>query len=294
MDFHTPVLSVETTKLLDVQKNKIYVDGTLGHGGHTLEILKKGGVVYGIDQDPKNLKIATNRIKEAGFEKHFFSIHSNFNQLENIVNQNIKQKIDGLIIDLGLSKNQQTDQNRGFSFNDRNSLDMRLDPENQKLTAEEIINTYDYDELFEIFSKYAQEVYSKPLILKIIRERQKSPIKTATRLANIIRDFYKERHIKSKIDPSTKIFLSLRIVVNEEFNNLKSILLQSLRIVTQNGNICIISFHSGEDRIVKQFIREYSDQKIIIENKKPIKASFQEIKNNPLSRSATLRSYKIV
>jgi len=294
MDFHTPVLSVETTKLLDVQKNKIYVDGTLGHGGHTLEILKKGGVVYGIDQDPKNLKIATNRIKEAGFEKHFFPIHSNFNQLENIVNQNIKQKIDGLIIDLGLSKNQQTDQNRGFSFNDRNSLDMRLDPENQKLTAEEIINTYDYDELFEIFSKYAQEVYSKPLILKIIRERQKSPIKTATRLANIIRDFYKERHIKSKIDPSTKIFLSLRIVVNEEFNNLKSILLQSLRIVTQNGNICIISFHSGEDRIVKQFIREYSDQKIIIENKKPIKASFQEIKNNPLSRSATLRSYKIV
>ena len=294
MEFHTPVLSIETIKLLDVQKNKIYVDSTLGHGGHTLEILKKGGIVYGIDQDPKNLKIATNRIKEAGFEKHFFPIHNNFNQLENIVNQNIKQKIDGLIIDLGLSKNQQTDQNRGFSFNDRNSLDMRLDPENQELTAEEVINTYDYDELFEIFSKYAQEVYSKPLILKIIRERQKSPIKTATRLANIIRDFYKERHIKSKIDPSTKIFLSLRIVVNEEFNNLKSILLQSLRTVTQNGNICIISFHSGEDRIVKQFIREYSDQKIIIENKKSIKASFQEIKNNPLSRSATLRLYKIV
>jgi 16S rRNA (cytosine1402-N4)-methyltransferase len=294
MDFHTPVLSVETTKLLDVQKNKIYVDGTLGHGGHTLEILKKGGVVYGIDQDPKNLKIATNRIKEAGFEKHFFSIHSNFNQLENIVNQNIKQKIDGLIIDLGLSKNQQTDQNRGFSFNDRNSLDMRLDPENQKLTAEEIINTYDYDELFEIFSKYAQEVYSKPLILKIIRERQKSPIKTAIRLANIIRDFYKERHLKSKIDPSTKIFLSLRIVVNDEFNNLKNILIQSLKIVASNGNVCIISFNSGEDRIVKQFIRKYTDQKTIIENKKSIKTSFQEIKKNPLSRSATLRSYKIV
>jgi len=294
MEFHTPVLSTETIDLLDVQKNKIYVDGTLGHGGHTIEILKKGGIVYGIDQDPKNLEIAINRIKEAGFEKQFFPIHNNFNQLEIIINQNIKQKIDGLVIDLGLSQNQQTGQDRGFSFNDKKSLDMRLDPEKQELTAEEIINTYDYDELFEIFSKYAQEVYSKPLILKIIRERQKSPIKTATRLANIIRDFYKERHLKSKIDPSTKIFLSLRIVVNEEFNNLKSILVQSLRTIAKNGNVCIISFHSGEDRIVKQFIKEYSNQKTIIENKKPIKASFQEIKKNPLSRSATLRSYKIV
>lgn len=294
MEFHTPVLLTEVIDLLDVQKNKIYIDGTLGHGGHTLEILKKGGIVYGIDQDPKNLEIAINRIKEAGFEKQFFPIHNNFNQLENIVNKKIKQKIDGIVIDLGISQNQQTDQDRGFSFNDENSLDMRLDPENQELTAEEIINTYNYNELFEIFSKYAQEVYSKPLILKIIRERQKSPIKTATRLANIIRDFYKERHLKSKIDPSTKIFLSLRIVVNDEFNNLKNILIQSLKIVASNGNVCIISFNSGEDRIVKQFIRKYADQKTIIENKKSIKTSFQEIKKNPLSRSATLRSYRIV
>lgn len=294
MDFHIPVLSTETIKLLNVQKNKIYIDGTLGHGGHTLEILKQGGIVYGIDQDPKNLEIATNRIKEAGFEKHFFPIHNNFNQLENIINQNIKQQVNGLIIDLGLSQSQQTGQNRGFSFNDENSLDMRLDPENQELTAEEIINTYDYSELFEIFSKYAQEVYSKPLALKIIHERQKSPIKNSVRLANIIRDFYQERHFKSKIDASTKIFMSLRIAVNNEFDNLKDILSQSLKTVAKNGNICVISFHSGEDRIVKQFIKNYSNQKIIIENQKPIKASFEEIKKNPLSRSATLRSYRIV
>jgi len=294
MDFHIPVLLIETIKLLDVQKNKIYIDGTIGHGGHTLEILKQGGIVYGIDQDPKNLEIATNRVKEAGFEKQFFPIHNNFNQLENIVNQNIKQKVDGLIIDLGLSQSQQTGQNRGFSFNDEISLDMRLDPENQELTAEEIINIYDYNELFEIFSKYAQEVYSKPLALKIIHERQKSPIKTAVRLANIIRDFYQDRHFKSKTDASTKIFMSLRIAVNNEFDNLKDILVQSLNTVVKNGNVCIISFHSGEDRIVKQFINNYSDQKIIIENQKPVKASFEEIKKNPLSRSATLRSYRIV
>lgn len=294
MDFHVPVLSTETIDIFDIQKGQIYIDGTLGHGGHTLEILKKGGLVYGIDQDPENLEIAKNRIKEAGFDSKFFPIHNNFNQLEKIVESDIKQKIDGLIIDLGLSQNQQTGQGRGFSFNDELSLDMRLDPDNQELTAEEIINTYDYDELYEIFSKYAQEIYSKPIILKIIRERQKSPIKTATRLADIVRDFYKEHHIRSKTDPSTKIFLSLRIVVNDEFNNLKDVLNQSLRIIKKNGIICIITFHSGEDRIVKQFIREYSNQKIIVENKKPIKANFQEIKKNPLSRSATLRSYRIV
>jgi len=247
MDFHVPVLSTETIDIFDIQKGQIYIDGTLGHGGHTLEILKKGGLVYGIDQDPKNLEIAKNRIKEIGFDHQFFPIHNNFNQLEKIVESDIKQKIDGLIIDLGLSQNQQTGQGRGFSFNDELSLDMRLDPDNQELTAEEIINTYDYDELYEIFSKYAQEIYSKPIILKIIRERQKSPIKTATRLADIVRDFYTEHHIRSKTDPSTKIFLSLRIVVNDEFNNLKDVLNQSLRIIKKKWN-CLYNYFSFRRR----------------------------------------------
>ncbi|MDD4785483.1 MAG: 16S rRNA (cytosine(1402)-N(4))-methyltransferase RsmH [Candidatus Shapirobacteria bacterium] len=294
MEFHHPVLSTESIDLLNIQKDKIYIDGTLGHGGHSLKILEKGAIVYGIDQDPDNLKIATKRISESNFANRFFPINNNFNQLKNIVNSHIKQKIDGLIIDLGLSQNQQTGQGRGFSFNDQLSLDMRLDPKTQELTAENIINTYDYDQLYEIFSKYAQEQYSKPIILKIIRERQKSPIKTASKLADIIRDYYKEHHLRSKIDPSTKIFLSLRIVVNNEFNNLKNVLKQSLEVSKKRANICIITFHSGEDRIVKQFIKDYSNQKIITENSKPIKASYQEIKNNPLSRSATLRSYRIV
>lgn len=294
MEFHQPVLSTETIDLLGVEKNKIYIDATLGHGGHTLKILEKGALVYGIDQDPNNLNIAQDRIKKAGFTDNFFPINDNFNQLEKIVNEHINQKIDGLLVDLGLSQNQQLSQGRGFSFNDDLSLDMRLDPSIQELTAEEIINTYDYDQLFEIFSKYAQEIYSKPIIIKIIRERQKSPIKTATKLANIVRDYYQEHHIRSKIDPSTKIFLSLRIVVNNEFENLKEILKQSLKVVKKNGNVCIITFHSGEDRIVKQFIKDYSHQNIIIENKKSIRANLQEVKNNPLSRSATLRSYRIV
>jgi len=291
MEFHNPVLLKKTIESLNVKVNGIYIDGTLGHGGHTLEILKKGGIVYGIDQDPDNLKTATNRIQTEGFSKNFFPIHGNFSQLEIIVNQNIKQKIDGLIVDLGLSQNQQTQSGRGFSFNDAASLDMRLDPEKQELTAENIINTYDYDELYQIFSKYGQEIYSKPLILRIIKERQKSPIKTATRLANVIRNYYQEHHIRSKIDPSTKIFMSLRIEVNQEFDNLKKLLDSSLNVIKKDGNVCIITFHSGEDRLVKQFIKKKSN---LIKSQKAIKTSFEEIKNNPLSRSATLRTYRIV
>ncbi|MFA6361625.1 MAG: 16S rRNA (cytosine(1402)-N(4))-methyltransferase RsmH [Candidatus Shapirobacteria bacterium] len=289
MNYHLPVLLQEVINQLSIKTNNIYVDATLGHGGHTLEILKNGGIVYGFDQDPKNIEIAINRINKSELNHNFFPINSNFNQLQKKVNQ----KVDGLLADLGLSQNQQTDQDRGFSFNDSLSLDMRLDPTTQILTAEEIINTYSFDQLYQIFTKLGQELYSKPLILRIIKERQKSPIKTGQKLADIVRKFYLERHIHTKIDPSTKIFLSLRITVNEENINLQKLLKQSLNIVKTGGTVCIITFHSGEDRIVKQFIKDQSSKNKIIANKS-IKPSFSEIKQNPLSRSAILRSYKIV
>lgn len=294
MEYHSPVLSKETIDLLDIQSSKIYIDATLGNGGHTLEILKKGGIVYGIDQDPNNLKITQERIDKEGFSKNFFPIHANFNQLENIVKNEIKKEISGIIIDLGLSQNQQKSQGRGFSFNDNSSLDMRLDPNKQEITAEMIINTASFDDLYKVFTKYGQEIYSKPIILRIIRERQKSPIKSGERLANIIRDYYKQRHINTKNDPSTKIFMSLRIVVNDEFVNLKNLLDQTLTSIKPNGTVCVITFHSGEDRIVKQFIKNSFDNNIIQNKSKAIKPNHQEISKNPLSRSATLRSYKIV
>jgi len=159
------------------------------------------------------------------------------------------------------------------------------------ITAEEIINTYSFDDLYQIFTKIGQELYSKPLILQIIRERQKSPIKTGQRLAEIIREYYKNKHLRSKNDPSTKIFLSLRISVNQEYANLLKLLNHSLDIVKPEGNVCLITFHSGEDRIVKQFIQK-NHSKIIFQ--KSIKPTFTEIKKNPLSRSAILRTYKII
>lgn len=291
MTFHTPVLLKASIEALSVKPNGIYIDVTLGNGGHTIEILKYGGQVYGFDQDPNNLKITTDRIYKLGLSKNFHPIHANFNQLKKIFDQQIKTKVDGLIADLGLSQNQQTSQDRGFSFNDSDSLDMRLDPENQDLTAEEIINTYSFDELYQIFTKYAQELYAKPIILKIIRQRQQSPIKSGQRLAEIIKNYYQEHHIKSKINPATKIFMSLRIAVNHELDNLSQLLEQSLFVVKPNSTVAIITFHSGEDRIVKNFISQHQNQIIA---KKSVKAEYQEIKDNPLSRSSTLRTYKIV
>jgi len=291
MNFHCPVLLSETIQSLSVVPGGIYVDATLGHGGHTIEILKLNGIVYGLDQDPSNLEIATKRIKDLNLDKNFHPIHGNFNQLQKLVDQEIKCKVDGLLADLGLSQNQQIGQDRGFSFNDETSLDMRLDPSTQELTAEEIINTYSFDDLYEIFTKFGQELFSKPLIIQIIKERQKSPIQTGQRLANIVRQLYTDKHVRTKIDPSTKIFLSLRIAVNEENTNLQKLLQQSLTVVKPNGVVSIITFHSGEDRIVKQFMIQHSS-KIIAS--KQVKPDYTEIRQNPLSRSSILRSYKIV
>ncbi len=290
MDYHSPVLLKEVLSCLNVKTNNKFIDATLGHGGHTLEILKKNAFVYGFDQDPQNLKIATERIKKLGLSKNFLGINKNFIKIKSYLKKNKIEKVDGLIVDLGLSQNQQTDQNRGFSFNDKHSLDMRLNPQAQSLTAEEIINTYSFDQLYNIFTKIGQELYSKPLILQIIKERQKQPITTGQRLADIIRLYYHNKHINSKIDPSTKIFLSLRVIVNQEYENLISLLNQSLDIVKSRGQVCVITFHSGEDRLVKQFIQK---NKLKIISQKSIKPSFTEIKQNPLSRSAILRTYKI-
>lgn len=290
MNYHLPVLLKEMISSLEIIPNGKYIDATLGHGGHTLEILKLNGFVYGFDQDSKNLSIATDRIKSLGLSKKFLGINKNFTQIKTFLKKNTIGKVDGLVADLGLSFNQQTGQGRGFSFNDQSSLDMRLNPKKQLLTAEEIINTYSYDQLYQIFTKIGQELYSKPLILQIIKERQKNPIKTAVSLADIVRQYYQDKHIKTKIDPSTKIFLSLRIFVNQEYKNLNLLLNQSLEIVKPGGVVSIITFHSGEDRLVKQFILK---NKIKIITQKPIKPSFDEIKKNPLSRSAILRTYKI-
>ncbi len=288
MIFHQPVLLQTVLDIFQVRPGQIYVDATLGHGGHTLNLLKQGGTVYGLDQDPDNLKIATGRI---GHNSKFIPIHGNFKNISKLLPIDIHRQISGIIFDLGLSQNQQTSPNRGFSFNDNLSLDMRLDPKNQKITAEMIINTADPSDLEYLFSKISQEQFSRPLVQKIVRTRQKQAIKTGQQLADIIRQFYIKNHIKTRLDPATKIFMALRIAVNDEFNNLKSALTQSTTLIKPGCPIIVISFHSGEDRIVKNFIKNNHLPSL---TKKAILPDQTEIKTNPLSRSAVLRAFTVL
>lgn len=273
MLYHQPILLSEVLEFLKPASGKTYLDCTLGNGGHTLALLEAGAKVIAFEQDPDNIKIVQDRINNPNLT----IINDNFSNL----NKHLSTLFDGILFDLGLSINQQKAVNRGFSFNDELSLDMRLDPNNQTLTAQEIINTFNQEELFEIFSKNAQEKNSRQIARLITQHR---PFKTALQLATIIRKNYPQN---SKIDPATKVFMALRIYVNNEFENLKNALEQTLSLIKPNAPVCIISFHSGEDRIVKNFIRSHQLQSTMI------LPSQAEIKKNPLSRSAVLRSYKI-
>lgn len=284
MDFHKPVLLNETLTLLDIKPGDIIIDCTLGHGGHTQAFLDKEAVVYGIDQDPTNLEIVSKRFNS----KNFYPIHDNFNNLSKIATD-ISQPIAGVFFDLGLNSFQQKATNRGFSFNDSQSLDMRLDPTVTDLTAEYIINTYDFEQLNTLLSKTVQEKLSKPIAIAIIKNRQSHPIKSGQRLASIIEDVYHQYHLHSKIHPATKTFLALRIEVNNEFENIKTAL-QATTGLNPGCKVLWISFHSGEDRIIKNFIRTNN---LVTLTNKPVAPSLEEIKNNPLSRSSLLRSYRI-
>lgn len=283
MNYHIPVLLTQIVNQLAPSTGKIFIDGTVGHGGHTLSLLESGATVYGIDADESNLKIATDRLNNP----NFYPILGNFKDIKNIWQKNINQSVDGILVDLGLSNNQQSQSGRGFSFNDQQSIDMRLDPLNQETSAENIINTYDETQLYLLFSKVAQEQFARPLAQKIITARQKKSIKTGTQLATIIHDYYQSKHIRTSINPATKIFMALRIETNQEFENLNQFLIDSQKIIKKDGIIAIISFHSGEDRIVKNFIKKnnFKTSRFL--------PSQSEIKHNHLSRSAVLRTYTI-
>lgn len=282
MIFHIPVLLNEIIDSLKPNKDKVFIDGTLGHGGHTIDLLKNGATVYGIDEDTDNIKTAQNRIDSLKLQKKFIAINDNFKNIQKIIKKYKINQIDGIILDLGLSQNQLTEQNRGFSFNDSSSLDMRINIKKNKITAKQIVNQYSKEMLYDIFSKFSQEKLSRPIVSEIIKNR---PISNGQQLSSIISSAYQKYHLKTKINPSTKIFLALKIAVNDEINNLKKFLKDSTKIIKTPSPICIISFHSTEDRIVKNFIKKNHFKETIIYPTK------EEIKFNPLSRSAILRSF---
>lgn len=290
-DMHIPVLQKEVLEYLDPKPNENFIDGTCGGAGHTLAILEKNGPqgkVLGIDQDPNQIKNCQLKIKD--FKERVVLVCDNFANLKKIVDKYKFKSIQGILLDLGMSSWHLAASERGFTFKKREPLDMRYDPQNQ-LTAEKIINFWSKFELERILNEYGEEQFSKKIAEEIINARRIKPIKNTVQLVEIIKRAVPYSYQNRKIHLATKTFQALRIAVNDELNNLKTVLPQSIDVLKPGGRIVVISFHSLEDRIVKIFFREQAKEgSLKILTKKPISPLLKEVRINPRARSAKLRS----
>lgn len=284
--YHTSVLLHEVIELLNIGSGKKYIDATLGGGGHTAEILKRGGIVLGIDADQDAIDYVKENLKaEVGNLKLEIS-RGNFKDLEHIARRHNFDKVAGIIFDLGVSGHQFDTPERGFSFQKEGPLDMRMDKE-LKVAATDLVNALTKGELYEIFSKLGEERFSRAIANGIVRARQVGPIITTAELWEIIR-----RSVPGNISAETgaRIFQALRIVINDELNNLKIALPQAFNLLDKEGKIAVISFHSLEDRIVKNQFAKWAEGGLgKVLTKKPVIPSEEEIAKNKRSRSAKLR-----
>jgi len=268
---HIPVLLNEIIE--QIESNKNYIDCTLGFGGHSKEILKKNGPngkVLGIEIDKE---IFEKTIKD----ERLIAVNDSYVNLEKIVKKHNFKDISGILLDAGMSSYHIDLSGRGFSFNKDEPLLMKY---GSGISAEEIVNEYSEDEIERILREYGEEKFSKKIAKKIVEERKRKRIKSTLQLVEIVRKIVP----RSKINPATRTFQAIRIEANKELENLESVLPQALKLLNRGGKLFIISFHSLEDRIVKNFIKNNQ-----LELNKPIIPSEQEIKLNPRSRSAKLR-----
>lgn len=289
VDYHQPVLLKEVLKGLEVKPGKWYIDATLGDGGHTLGILKQGGKVLSIDVDPKAIERAKDRLQGEGFgEEDFRIVKCNFRELDKLIQT--ETKFSGVLFDFGVSSLQLDSPERGFSFGKEGPLDMRLDP-NLSVKALDLLKGLNKGELYELFSKLGEEKLARPVAESIISSREL--INTTKDLAELVANVYRRFGIKNQqVHPATRVFQALRIAVNDELNVIKEGLPKALNIV-EKGRVVAISFHSLEDRIVKNLFKEWEDQGLgQILTKKPIVPTDEEIERNPRSRSAKLRIFK--
>jgi len=285
---HTPVLLEEAIRFLAPIDNGIYVDGTLGLGGHTEKILQAcspKGRVIGFEWDASALDLAQEKLKPFG--ERFLALHRNYTEIiEGLAEMDI-EKVDGLLLDLGVSSLQFDCDARGFSFQANGPLDMRMDKRTH-LTAGKIINSYSQEDLADIFYYYGEERQARRIAAYIVEERSHKKITTTSHLSRIIAHAVPRKFQPKKIHVATKVFQALRIAVNKELDNLRSILDSITRILKPGGRVCVITFHSLEDRLVKWKFRD--NPLLHILTKKPVIPSEKEIKINPRARSAKLRA----
>ncbi len=305
MEFkHIPVLLKETIDGLNIKPDGIYVDGTIGGAGHSKEIIKKlspKGFLIGIDRDTEALEAAKENLKEYS---NYKLIHGNHDDIKEILQDLGIDEVDGILLDLGISSYQIDEKKRGFSYTGDEKLDMRMD-RTQKLSAYEVINEYKEERLSQIIYEYGEEKFARKIAKNICIERMKNPIETTKQLADIIA---KSVPASREGHPAKKTFQAIRIEVNNEIEPLRKTVQDSIECLKNEGRLCIITFHSLEDRAVKEAYIDAEGKctcpkdlpycvcgaksygKII--NKKPIEATKEELENNSRSKSAKLRIFE--
>ena len=299
---HIPVLLNETIQGLNINPSGTYVDLTVGRGGHSSEILTrlKDGRLICVDQDEEAIVASTARLSK--ISNKFEMVRANFSELDTILAKLGIQEVDGILMDLGVSSPQFDKGERGFSYKEDARLDMRMD-QRQDLTAYQIINTYGLEDLTKIFQIYGEEKYSYSIAKNIIKAREAKPIETTLELVEIIKRSKPMKELKKVGHPAKQVFQALRIAVNDELNVLEKALTAALKHLKPGGRLAVITFHSGEDRIVKNYFKEAAisegnridgpmlekEKEFDLINRKPIVASDSELEMNHRSASAKLR-----
>ncbi|HBT47530.1 MAG TPA: 16S rRNA (cytosine(1402)-N(4))-methyltransferase [Peptococcaceae bacterium] len=295
MEFrHEPVLLSQVVEFLDPQPGEIFVDGTVGGGGHAsalLERLQPGGLLLGLDRDEEALAAASERLRPFGAAVRL--VRARFSQLPDVLVQEGFRRIDGLLLDLGVSSYQLENPERGFSYQVDGPLDMRFDREDG-LTAADIVNTWPEGELARIIREYGEERWASRIARFIIRARRRGPITSTGELVEIIKDAIPARARRSGPHPAKRTFQALRIAINDELGELQRLLSRLPEVLSPGGRVAVISFHSLEDRLVKRAFKGLSPQVLEILTPKPVVATPEEIARNPRARSARLRAARRV
>lgn len=289
-EYHISVLLQEASNALQIESGQKYIDATLGGGGHTKEILNKGGIVLGIDQDQDALDYVKENFKSQIQNHKLILAQGNFRTIGEIARKNGFEKVSGILLDIGVSGRQFEESKRGFSFIHNGPLDMRMDT-STTTTAADLVNGLYEKELVDLFTKYGEEPFAKKIAKAIGIARLQKPITTTQELADIIASAVPKI---GKAHPATRVFQALRIAVNDELHVLEEALQQAVTLLLPKGRLVVISFHSLEDRIVKNTFDEFVKKglgKIITE--KPVSPSEEEIETNKKSRSAKMRVFEI-
>lgn len=287
---HIPVLLEETIEGLDLAPGKVVVDGTLGGGGHAVAIARKvgsSGLVIGTDRDPSALERLDRRIAELGEPLNLKTYFANYCDFDDALERAGVERVDGFLLDLGLSSDQLADRSRGFSFDSDGELDLRYDTTEGEPTYK-LLNRWKEEKIADVIFKYGEDRLSRRIARAVVERRRQEPIRYARELAEICRRCDPTPPwSKKRIDPATRTFQALRIVVNDELGSLETFLKKFTESLKVGGRVAIISFHSLEDRIVKNAFRDSEGLRIL--TKKPIVATDEEVERNPRARSAKLR-----